>query len=201
MKSMSEVTAFLEEVYDTLNVRLFGGELPKAILTVQSSKAYGHYTLGDVWNDGLRGYREINIGAEALGRPIEEVVATLVHEMVHYLNDLHGVQDVSRSGWYHNRSFKEAAEAHELIVEYYSDVGFGVTAPSDGLVALIAEQGWRSIEIARDKGVEGGKRVRKPSSTRKYICPVCGMSVRATKTVRVGCQDCQATLIEVPRSA
>ena len=30
----------------------------------------------------------------------------------------------------------------------------------------------------------------KPSSTRKYICPCCGMSVRATKEVHIMCMDC-----------
>ena len=30
----------------------------------------------------------------------------------------------------------------------------------------------------------------KPSSTRKYVCPCCGMSVRATKEVRIMCMDC-----------
>ena len=39
---ISEITAFLEDAYDILNVHLFGGELPRAVITVQSSpKAYG----------------------------------------------------------------------------------------------------------------------------------------------------------------
>lgn len=34
----------------------------------------------------------------------------------------------------------------------------------------------------------------KQSSTRKYICPGCGMSVRATRVVNVKCGDCDMTL-------
>ena len=34
----------------------------------------------------------------------------------------------------------------------------------------------------------------KQSSTRKYICPQCGMSVRATRIVNVKCGDCNVTL-------
>ena len=35
----------------------------------------------------------------------------------------------------------------------------------------------------------------KKSSTRKYICPSCGMSVRATRVVNVECGDCDIVLI------
>ena len=38
---------------------------------------------------------------------------------------------------------------------------------------------------------------KKPSSTRKYFCPCCGNSVRATKVVRIGCLDCGVQMLEV----
>lgn len=34
------------------------------------------------------------------------------------------------------------------------------------------------------------KPIKKKSSTRKYICPKCGLSIRATKVVRIACMDC-----------
>ena len=34
----------------------------------------------------------------------------------------------------------------------------------------------------------------KKSSTRKYVCPLCGMSVRATRTVNIKCGDCEVAL-------
>ena len=55
-------------------------------------------------------------------------------------------------------------------------------------------------------GISGGKagsgsapiaRPKKPSSTRKYICPCCGNSFRATKTLRVLCMDCNVQFEEV----
>ena len=36
---------------------------------------------------------------------------------------------------------------------------------------------------------------KKPSSTRKYICPCCGMSVRATRSVNIGCLDCDVPMV------
>ena len=35
----------------------------------------------------------------------------------------------------------------------------------------------------------------KPSSSRKYVCPCCGNSVRATKCVHIACMDCQAEMV------
>lgn len=195
---ISEITAFLEDAYDILNVHLFGGELPRAVITVQSSpKAYGHFTKYDAWHDGADGYREINLGAETLDRPIENVIATLVHEQSHYFNDIHGITDVSRSGTYHNRKFKETAEAHGLIIDYDPKIGYSLTTPSPALIAFIEEQGWTGISLARNGGLgaSGGTTGKKKSSTRKYICPVCGTSVRATRFVNVGCLDCQAVMV------
>lgn len=34
----------------------------------------------------------------------------------------------------------------------------------------------------------------KKSSTRKYVCPSCGMSVRATRAVNIKCGDCEVAL-------
>lgn len=36
--------------------------------------------------------------------------------------------------------------------------------------------------------------MKKPSSTRKYVCPACGMSVRATRDVRLMCIDCMEVM-------
>ena len=190
---VSEITAFLEMAYDVLNKEWFGGELPRAVITVQSSpKAYGYITVNDVWFDTGIGYREINIGAENLDRPIENVIATLVHEQTHFWNSLHGIKDTSRSGTYHSRRFKESAEAHGLIIEYSPKIGYSLTAPSPALIAFIEEQGWTGISLARNGGLgaSGGAAGKKKSSTRKYQCPVCGCSVRATKVVNIGCLDC-----------
>ena len=43
---------------------------------------------------------------------------------------------------------------------------------------------------------EGTDKPRKKSSTRKYYCPVCGNSVRATKDVNILCMDCNVQMIK-----
>lgn len=195
---ISEITAFLENAYDVLNQHYFNGELPKVIITVQSSpRAYGHYTPWESWREQDSGYREINIGAESLDRKIENVVSTLLHEMTHFHNDLLGLQDCSRGGTYHNKKFKEQAELHGLIIEYDSRIGWSLTTPSEGLIQFIEKQGWQGVSLARQGvlGLAGGKGGTK-TSTRKYKCPECGCSVRATKPVNIGCLDCGVQMVQ-----
>ena len=151
--------------------------------------------------------KEINLGAESLHRPVENTIATLIHEMVHYYCHINGIKDTSRNNTYHNKRFKEEAEKRDLIISYSSSVGYSVTKPSDELIRLVYDMGWENrIQLYRNihtnKNVEGtdksgskgiGKEVDKKSSTRKYVCPTCGLSVRATKSVRIACMDCGNT--------
>ena len=38
-------------------------------------------------------------------------------------------------------------------------------------------------------------KIRKKTSTRKYICPMCLQSVRATKIVNIICGDCDSNMV------
>lgn len=210
LTTYNRAAAYLNTIFDLLNERYFEGSLSRPIITIQSTpKAYGHYTLFDAWSiDGDKGMREINIGAGTLSRPIENVVATLLHEMVHYWNDKHGVKDASRGNTYHNKNFKVKAEACDLLVEHHSTYGWSITSPSDALLEFCVENNLTEIRLNRNDivsiGIAGtgthagtfaGTTGRKPSSTRKYICPCCGMSVRATRFVNVACLDCNEQLV------
>ena len=207
----SRTAGYLEKIFRALNQDYFDGELEEAIITIQSTpRAYGHVTVAKAWSraDGEQRH-ELNIGAGTLDRPIEDVVATVLHEMVHLYNLQHGIQDCSRGGTYHNKRFRDAAEARDLRISYDSRIGWSITEPTDALIEYILNQGWSEIHMNRHDGFSmrgiGGKGAAggmptgtpKPSSTRKLICPCCGNSVRATKTVRIMCMDCMEQMIEV----
>lgn len=199
--SISEIVAFLEDAYDVLNQKYFEGALPKAVITIQSSpKAYGHFTPWDAWKENENGYKEINIGAETLNREIFSVLATLVHEQVHFYCHINNIKDTSRSGNYHNKRFKVEAEKRGLIIGYDSKIGFSPTTPSPELIEFIKEQGWQGVDLARQGQLSfsGGNNGRTRSNVRKYQCPECGCSVRATKEVFIGCLtcDCPMELVE-----
>ena len=211
LTSYNRVAGYLNKVFDLLNAEFFENTLSRPTITIQSTpKAYGHFSLrDDTWVSKIGGTHEINIGAGTLARPIEEVTATLLHEMVHYWNYENGVQDCSRGNTYHNRQFKAAAEAHGLNVEHNDKYGWNDTTPSDSLLDFILENGLTDILINRNEftgfritgtGTHDGAESptpRRTSSTRKYICPCCGNSVRATKAVNIGCLDCGEQMIPV----
>ena len=209
LTSYNRVAGYLNKMFDLLYNEFFEGALSRPTITIQSTpKAYGHFSLReDTWISKLGGTHEINIGAGTLSRPIEEVAATLLHEMVHYYNYERGVQDCSRGNSYHNRKFKEAAEAHGLTVQHSERYGWSHTAPSDELLDLVLEYGLTDILITRNEysgfqigstGAHSGTQIGttpKKSSTRKYMCPCCGMSVRATREVNIGCLDCGMKMV------
>ena len=209
LTSYNRVAGYLNKVFDLLNAEFFENTLSRPTITIQSTpKAYGHFSLReDTWISKLGGTHEINIGAGTLSRPIEEVAATLLHEMVHYFNYEQGIQDCSRGNTYHNRRFKEAAEARGLIVTHSDKYGWSHTSPSDRLLEVILDNDLTDILINRNEytgfrvtgtGTHSGVGAVLPpkrSSTRKYICPCCGMSVRATRAVNVACMDCDVQLV------
>lgn len=154
------------------------------------------------------------MAAGSLARPIEEVVGTLLHEMVHYYNCVNGIKDCSRSGTYHNKKFKKEAEKRGLSVEKVDKYGWACTSPTDEIREFVERHKLQNISIYRNEdrfykrvkpgnkaSEEGGtdgkddKSGKKPSSTRKYMCPCCGDSVRATKVVKIMCMKCQEELL------
>lgn len=137
----SRTAGYLEKIFRALNVKYFNGELEEPIITIQSTpRAYGHVTVAKAWQRGDTTSHELNIGAGTLARPIENVVATTLHECVHLWNLQNGIQDCSRGGAYHNKKFKEAAEARDLKISYDPRVGWSITEPTDALCEFILEQ-------------------------------------------------------------
>ena len=210
MTSYNRVAGYLNKIFDLLNEEFFESALSRPTITIQSTpKAYGHFSLReDTWVSKLGVTHEINIGAGTLARPIEEVAATLLHEMVHYWNYEQGIQDCSRGNTYHNRRFKEAAEARGLMVEHSNKYGWSHTSPAEALLEFVIDNDLTDILINRNEfsgfqmtgtGTHSGATIPTPpkkSSSRKYICPCCGTSVRATKVVNIGCLDCGVRMVE-----
>lgn len=209
----SRISGYLEKMYRELNNDFFGGELEEVFITIQPTPtSYGHVTCSKVWKTGSTQKYELNIGASTMDRPIESVVSTLLHEMVHIYHLQNGIQDCSRGNTYHNKKFKEKAESVGLVISHHDRYGWTITEPSDDLILYICEKGWSDIVSGRMDGLRiappsnggnGGRIIppvgatptKKPSSTRKYACPCCGNSVRATKEVHIICADCSELMI------
>lgn len=197
-QSLKPIIQKLESLFDFFNGKYFNNELERPIITVSPDTtigAYGWCTSWKAWKNGNAEFYEINLCAEHLTRPYEETAGTMLHEMVHLYNLQNGVKDTSRSGTYHNKKFKEAAEEHGLIVEATEKYGYAKTKLSDKAKAELPEK--ESFELRRDSGskFQKGKKSKK-SSSRKYVCPCCGAIIRATKEVHIMCVDCNELMGE-----
>lgn len=192
----------LEEAYGFLNSTFFESALSKSVIMISPTPdSYGHFTPWKSWKgkDG-EGYCEINIDAGTIDRPIEHVIATLLHEMVHQYCYEHGIKDTSRGGAYHNKRFKAEAEKRGLVIGYDKRIGHSPTRPGSIILELVESGRFNGCidEFCRVRGTllgPSGSSGKKQSSTRKYSCPGCGMSVRATKEVRIECMDCSLQMI------
>lgn len=194
----------LEDLFEIFNSVYFESKLSKPVITVSpdmTKGSYGWCTSWKAWKDasGKDGYYEINICAEHLARPFEDVAGTMLHEMIHLYNLERGVKDCSRGGTYHNAKFKAAAESHGLVVEADSKYGWCKTDLNEQSKEIVADfmddLGKTTFDLFREaikkEPKKGGK-----SSSRKYVCPCCGLIIRATKEVKVKCYECDELLIE-----
>ena len=216
LTSMQEV---LEYGFAVLNRVYFEDSLPMPVITIMSSpRTNGHFTVGKTWGAEDDHLHEINISAEHLDRPIENIMATLAHEMTHYYCLLNGISDTSQNGRYHNKLFKIEAEKRGLLISRADGIGYSITAPSSDFIRVLQENHIeKPLDINRESellgfmgGGGGGDQngqsggldgtqgtMRRKTSTRKYQCPSCKNSFRATKDINVMCMDCLEQFIKI----
>lgn len=150
----------------------------------------------------------------------------MLHEMCHQLAYEMGIKDTSRHGYYHNHNFRTIAEAHGLIVKRVPQYGWTDTYLKQSTYRLIKERYPDKVSLIfhktqlelymdwlKEQGVESSDEtsakisgkdlldnfLSKSTSTRKYSCPRCGNSVRATKEVYIICGDCNAKMTLAPK--
>ena len=208
LTNYQRVSGYLVKVFKAINTEYFEGQLETPEITIQSTiGAYGHVTTTKVWVDSKNEVAryELNVGADYLTRPIENVVATLIHEATHLYCMQNGIKDTSMNGIYHNKRFKEVAESKgKLSISKHERYGWTVTEPTENTIQFCIDNGFEDIQITRqttysfisiggDKSADGHKTtkpVNRNSHSIKWVCPCCRDSVRSTKVVNIICGDC-----------
>lgn len=214
LQTYNRSVQYLNKVMKLVNTDFFNGELEGVYtITIQSTVgAYGHVTTSKVWrNERGEATYELNIGADYLSRPIENIVATLIHEGCHIYAMLHDIKDTSNRGVYHNKRFKALAEERALIIEKHDKYGWTITSPSDSLIEWCIDNDLQDILVTRQtafaftgigtpkagNGAEGKPiQPKKRSSSIKWVCPCCGAIVRSTRVLNIMCGDCNEQFIE-----
>lgn len=202
----------LHEAFYNFNKKLFSNMLPEPAILIQNKgnkkNLLGWCSISPIWYNNVENEKkyEINIVAEYLNRDKYEIMSTLLHEMIHLHNMVNGIKDTTRNYTYHNKNFKYGAEAHGLIVTHDKRLGWSFTKLSESTKRLVDSFDIKeeAFYLARkDFSITGspirwddeGEEIKKKSSSKKYVCPSCGIIVRATKDVNILCIDCDDELV------
>jgi len=206
MQSIKEIIAILESIFDKANEKFYDGKVIKPVITVQTARrgVLGWCSCNRIWNNEETNEKayEINIVAEQLTRSINEVVGTMLHEMVHLYNLQNGIKDCTAQQ-YHNKHFKNCALEHGLkLIFNRADVnrGYSYTELNDEGLAFVKEMGLEDFKINRGIKKEGDsetpkvpKAPRLPVNTKTYTFECdCGIKIKhKDKELNVTCGLCK----------
>jgi hypothetical protein len=193
----------LAAAFDVFNRRLFAGQLPSAIITLQrKSGSHGYYSASRFEGrlDDSRETDEIALNPGTfLGRTDIEILSTLAHEMVHHWQVHFGKPGRGR---YHNHEWADHMEEIGLMP---TDTGLpGGRRVGQSMTHMIVAGGlfdrvcrdmlangvrleWQSRERQR---IAGASR----NSKTKYTCPLCGVNAWAKPNVRLNCGNCNCPI-------
>jgi len=194
----------ISAAFDFFNRRLFAGQLPLAFIMLQrkagshgyySAKRFEHRGGADLETDEIA----LNPGTFAQ-RTDEEILSTLVHEMVHHWQRHFGKPGRGR---YHNHQWADKMETLGLTptdtgLPDGRKVGQLVThcIVPDGLFALTCREllaGGVKLEWQSRENPPGGRGKVNNSKT-KYTCLQCGLNAWAKPGARLVCGECQLQL-------
>jgi predicted SprT family Zn-dependent metalloprotease len=193
----------LQQAFDHFNAELFADAvLPNVFITYQRRAHSSGYFAADRFSDrsGKTAEHELALNPDGfIDKTDEQICQTLVHEMVHVWQHVHGTP--SKRG-YHNREWAAKMKALGLQPSSTGMVGGNETGqrmshyvirggPFTHAYAKLAESGWRlNLESAHRPGkVEG------PQSKLKFTCPKCAANVWGKPDSDVQCGPCTRELL------
>jgi predicted SprT family Zn-dependent metalloprotease len=198
--------ASLEKAYDYFNRKLFSGELPPCLITMQRHKgAYGYFSgerFGSL-SDPKEVTDEIALNPNHFRqRTPTEILSTLVHEMAHLWQ--HHFGKPSRRT-YHNKEWGSKMREVGLIP---SDTGQPGGKETGQQMTHYVEASGRFekackvyLETAEailyhDRAGDEQTRKKKAASKTKYSCPECGQNAWAKPEANLICGDCNEPMEE-----
>lgn len=196
----------LQQAYEHFNRALFHGMLPNALITLQRRKGSYGYFAGDRFTstDG-RTADEIALNPQGFAdQRVIDVMATLVHEMVHLWQHHFGTPGRGR---YHNREWAEKMKAIGLQPTDGAAAGGKETGDRIGHVinpggrfenaankllardfAIVWKEPALSVRHA-DPGEGAAPPSEKSGKRLRYCCPECDLKAWAKHDARLICGD------------
>lgn len=195
--------AALNQAFDFFNDRLFRGELPACLVTLQrKNKAYGYFAGGRFGSkDGAEITDEIALNpAHFKSRTDEQSLSTLAHEMAHLWQ--HHFGKPSRAGYYKQGMGGENARDRIAPFGYRPARRQGNRAVMQPLhcrgrplCPRFCRAGGAARlyrPLCRALGDADARKTRKAKSASKtrYTCPSCELNAWAKPGVRLMCSEC-----------
>lgn len=195
-ENLSGIVSALESAHAMIQEKT-GAPRATILVTRKTGRTMGHFTHAKLWKAGEESFHEIMISANYFERGARAVLGTLLHETAHSLDLQAGIQGVSGDG-YHNKRFKETAEALGLTITQAKGIGWSVTEVSDecaerwaDALALIEN----ALALMADSEQAGKTRGRN-KNLKSARCG-CGGVIRLSATVLEKCapicQNCRET--------
>lgn len=211
MTNQSTITEYvtLDSAFSFFNAALFEGALPAVVITLQrKSNAYGYFS----WNcfksrDNAGSVtHEIALNPDAFqGRTDKAILSTLVHEMAHLWQQVHG--NPSRTS-YHNKEW--AAKMLEIGLEPVSIDNPGKMTGQkvdhriidgdrfDVLCDNFLAQGhalqWQGVGQGAADETEAKEKKPSKKNKVKYTCPDCEQNAWAKPGANLVCGDCMVAM-------
>lgn len=193
--------SILDEAFQYFNSKLFNGELPDVMITLQrKSKAagYHHFEKFEGRENKKERITEIALNPDVFSVSTdEEVMDTLVHEMVHHWQYFFGTP--TRAG-YHNREWAAKMKEVGLYPSSTGEPGGKETGPSmsdyiiDGGKFQVVCKGFllkkNGIALYLNSVVESKEKKERKKTREKFVCKKCLQSAQAKKTAKLLCGDC-----------
>jgi hypothetical protein len=192
----------LQKAFDFFNGRLFRGELPSCVITLQRFHRSKGYYAPQAWeNDDGSLSDEISLSPQYYDpADLPRFLSTLVHEMVHQWQAVKGKP--GKHG-YHNREWAQKMADVGLTpsttgkkggartgrgVSHYIQPGGAFETQCSKLIAGGFALDWHNrLDLSRD-----------PRRKAHYKCPKCEVSCWAKPDCRFVCGDCRCEMGEQP---
>lgn len=186
--------------FDYFNEELFNGELPRCFLNFSRGVRCFGFFAPKRWRRGEDVTHEISLNPDVCERPLRDTLGTLVHEMAHLWQEVHG--EPSRNG-YHNKEWGAKMDEIGLCpsstgtpggkrtgqtVSHYILDG-GAFAYAFAKMPESIAMPWTAVPMVADE------KKKKTSNKVKYTCPGCEMNVWGKAGLSVRCEECDETLV------
>lgn len=189
----------LSHSLDIINEKVFDDEFDNIVFLIQGERATALNTYGVFWPERWtideKKYSEISITAEWLQtRNYNDILLTIVHELVHYKAKIEGIKDTSANGNFHNKNFKSLGEQYGLIFkEKDKKHGWSRSEPDDFLLEIFKvcakETNLEKVLIDAKRDRNTPKKSKK--NFYKFKCPSCNMVVHAKLNTNLLCGLCK----------